>query len=318
MGQSHRDTVAGHREGGGGEGHAAEVDARRRSFLRMFGGMLGGMVMVPGMSRLRALGIVMGEPGPGSSDGRARRLERIGIQLYTVRHLMERDAAGTLAKLAEVGYREVEFAGLYGTSARKMREILDRNHLSAPSGHIGTAEMRGDWARTLADATTLGQSYITCAWIDQAERTVDGYKQIADLFNRSGETARAAGLQFCYHNHDFEFGKVDGVVPYDLLLSACDPELVKMEMDIFWLVRAGRSPTVYFEANPGRFALVHVKDMDCAGEMVDVGNGIIDFHAIFRQSSKAGIRHYFVEHDNPSDPLATARASYDYLRRLEY
>lgn len=318
MGQSHRDGTAGHRDREGGEGRAREVDVRRRSFLRMLGGALGGMAVVPGMSPLRALGTMMGEPRAGGPVGRVRRLDRIGIQLYTVRHLMERDAAGTLAKLAGIGYKEVEFAGLYGKEAREMRAILERNHLVAPSGHIGTAEMRGDWARTLDDAAMLGQSYITCAWIDQAERTVDGYRKIADLFNRSGETARAAGLQFCYHNHDFEFRKVGGLVPYDLLLSSCDPELVKMEMDIYWLVRGGRSPLAYFKANPGRFPLVHVKDMDRGGAMVDVGKGIIDFRAIFRQSSEAGIHHYFVEHDDPPDPLATARASYGYLHRMEY
>ena len=275
------------------------------------------MAVVPLLSPLRALGAAREAPGAGSRAGRAGRLERIGIQLYTVRRLMERDAAGTLARIAEIGYEEVELAGLYGKSAAEMRGLLDRNQLAARSGHIGTSEMRGDWARALADAATLGQSYITCAWIDQAERTVDGYRKIAELLNRSGEAARAAGLQLCYHNHDFEFEKIDGIVPFDLLLAACDPELVKVEMDIFWLIKGGREPLEYFERYPRRFPLVHVKDMSAAGEMVDVGKGVIDFRDIFRRSDQAGISHYFVEHDDPADPLATARASYEYLHRLE-
>jgi sugar phosphate isomerase/epimerase len=279
----------------------------------MAGGVLGGLIVAPGASALRVLG---GSGAALRSGGAA--LDRIGIQLYTVRKLMERDAAGTLAKLAKIGYKEIELAGLYGMSAREMRALLDRNQLSAPSGHIGTAEMRGDWERTLADALTLGQSFITCAWIDQAERTAYGYGKIAELFNRSADTARKAGLQFCYHNHDFEFERVGDMIPYNLLLAECDPTLVKMEMDIFWLVKGGRDPLEYFSRYPGRFPLVHVKDMNASGEMVDVGKGVIGFKGMFQHASEAGIEHYFVEHDEPKDPLATARASYDYLHTLEF
>jgi sugar phosphate isomerase/epimerase len=272
--------------------------------------MLGAMAVAPGASVLRALG--------AERDVAERAVTgRIGIQLYTVRGLMQRDAAGTLEKLAKIGYEEVEFAGLYGKSAKEMRALLDRYGLVAPSSHIGTAEMRGEWERTLADAVTLGQRYITCAWIDQSDRTLNGYREIADLFDRSGEAARRAGLQLCYHNHDFEFTRVEGIVPYDLLLRECDRELVKMEMDIFWLVKGGRDPLEYFQWYPGRFPLLHVKDMDAAGRMVDVGRGTIGFRGIFQHAAKAGMQHFFVEHDEPKDPLATARASYDYLRSLD-
>lgn len=291
---------------------ATEVDERRRSFLRLAGGVLGGLVIAPGARALR----VLGESG-GARARRTPMLGHIGIQLYTVRHLMERDAAGTLGKLANIGYEEVELAGLYGKSAREMRSLLRRSGLTAPSAHIGTAEMRGDWERTLADALTIGQRYITCAWIDETDRTPYGYRKIAELFNRSAAAARKAGLQFCYHNHDFEFRRTGDIVPYDLLLTDCDPDLVKMEMDIFWLVKGGRDPIEYFRSYPGRFPLVHVKDMDGSGRMVDVGAGVIGFRGIFEHAERAGIQHYFVEHDDPRDPLATARASYEYLRELE-
>jgi sugar phosphate isomerase/epimerase len=268
--------------------------------------------MAPGASAFKALRV-----GGSGGGRRTPALERIGIQLYTVRELMTRDAAGTLEKLATIGYKEVEFAGLYGKSARQMRALLDRYGLTAPSSHIGTAEMRGDWERTLADAATLGQRYITCAWIDERERTLNGYREVAELFNRSGEAARKAGLQLCYHNHDFEFARLGDTVPYDLLLRDCDPKLVKMEMDIYWLVKGGRDPLEYFQWYPGRFPLVHVKDMDASGKMVDVGKGVIGFRGIFEHAKQAGIEHSFVEHDEPKDPLATARASYEYLRTLE-
>jgi len=266
---------------------------------------------MPGASVLRVLG---GSGGWVGGSGGA--LDNIGIQLYTVRHLMARDAAGTLEKLAAIGYREVELAGLYGKSPREMRELLDRNGLAAPSSHIGTAEMRGDWERTLADALVLGQRYITCAWIDERDRTPYGYREIAELFNRSGEAARRVGLQLCYHNHDFEFARMGDTVPYDLLLETCDADLVKMEMDIFWLVKGGRDPIEYFRWHPGCFPLVHAKDMDAAGEMVDVGKGVIGFRGIFEHSALAGIQHCFVEHDEPKAPMATARDSYLHLRSL--
>ena len=293
-------------------GETKEVDEGRRAFLRVAGGVLGGLVIAPGAPALR----VLGEMAP-ATGGRAQMPDRIGIQLYTVRKLMARDAAGTLEKIATIGYREVELAGLYGKSLREMRGLLDRNQLAAPSSHIGTAEMRGDWERTLADALTLGQRYITCAWIDEADRTPYGYRKIAELFNHSAEAARRAGLQFCYHNHDFEFVKMGDTVPYDLLLADCDPDLVKMEMDIFWLVKGGRDPIEYFKWHPGRFPLVHVKDMDARGNMVDVGKGVIGFPGIFEHARQAGIQHCFVEHDEPKDPLATARASYGYLHSLQ-
>lgn len=293
-------------------GRLTGVNEQRRSFLRMAGGVLGGLVIAPGVSALHMF------DGSGAvARGRNPALDRIGIQLYTVRKLMARDAGGTLGKLAEIGYKEVELAGLYGKSARAMRALLDRNRLAAPSSHIGTAEMRSDWERTLGDATTLGQSYITCAWIDGADRTPYGYRKIAELFNRSAEAAKKSGLQFCYHNHDFEFERVGDTIPYDLLLSECDPDLVKMEMDIYWLVKGGRDPIEYFKWYPGRFPLVHVKDMDSSGRMVDVGKGVIGFRGIFQHAEQAGIEHYFVEHDEPEDPIATARASFDYLHALE-
>jgi sugar phosphate isomerase/epimerase len=272
--------------------------------------MIGALAVAPGASVLRAV-------GADGGVGRRAIAGSIGIQLYTVRGLMQRDAAGTLEKIAKIGYQEVEFAGLYGKSAKEMRSLLDRFGLAATSSHIGTAEMRGDWERTLEDAVTLGQRYITCAWIDAGDRTLNGYREIADLFDRSGEAARTAGLQLCYHNHDFEFRRVEGVVPYDLLLSECDHDLVKMEMDIYWLVKGGRDPLEYFQWYPGRFPLLHVKDMDAAGKMVDVGQGVIGFRGIFEHAAQAGMQHFFVEHDEPKDPLATARVSYDYLRSLE-
>jgi sugar phosphate isomerase/epimerase len=144
--------------------------------------------------------------------------------------------------------------------------------------------------------------------------------------NQAGTACQAAGLQFAYHNHDFEFVPIDGRVPYDILLENTDARLVKLELDLFWITFAGGDPLAQFARSPGRFPLVHVKDMtpkptlDASPErvMVDVGKGSIDWKRIFAQSRAGGIQHYFVEHDQPSDPLASARASYDFLHQLEF
>src|SRR5579883_977188 len=286
--------------------------ATRRTFLSRALGALGaaaGVALTGGWSRAaKAATLALG----------ARRLDRIGIQLYTVRHLMERDADATLASLSAIGYREVELAGLYGHSAREMRQMLDRHGLRGVSGHTDLRGMRRAWAQLLDDAATLGQRYVVCAWIPESERRGDDFRRIAGELNRLGESARSRGLQLAYHNHTYEFTPVDGIVPYDLLLARCDPHLVQMEADLMWMTRAGGDPLAYFASYPGRFPMVHVKDMTRDGTMVDVGRGVIDFRAIFARSEQAGIAHYFVEHDEPPDPLADARVCYDYLRQLTF
>jgi sugar phosphate isomerase/epimerase len=244
------------------------------------------------------------------------KLGPIGIQAYTVRSLMQRDVAGTLAALAAIGYREVELAGFYDKTAGEMRKALDDAHLVAPSGHV--AVLHGDWNKIIDEAATIGQRYIVCPFTDQSDRTVDGYKRNAAKYNQFGELTQKSNIQFAYHNHDFEFDTVDGIVPYDLMLKECDPHLVQMEIDIFWMVKGKRDPVKYFAEYPGRFPMVHAKDMTKSGDMVDVGRGAIDFAAIFRHSAQAGLAHVFVEHDEPSAPLEDARVSYEYLRALSY
>lgn len=250
-------------------------------------------------------------------------LDRIGLQLYTVRREMERDFDGTLARVAAIGYNEVEFAGYFGRSPADVRAALDRNGLSAPSAHIGTASaLRKDWEKTIEGGKIMGHTYLTVASLAKDERrTLDDYRKVADLFNSAGESAKRSGIRFAYHNHDFEFAPVQGKIPYDILLQRTDPALVAMEMDLFWITKGGQSPLAYIKRHPGRFEMVHVKDMDGSSQqrMVDVGRGTIDFPGIFAEREKAGIRHFFVEHDNPQpSPLASAKASYDYMSRLKF
>jgi sugar phosphate isomerase/epimerase len=272
------------------------------------------------MDRRTFIGTVTAATILGSRLGWAadqHKLEKVGVQLYSVRDLMKQDFEGTLAKVAAIGYREVEFAGLFDHSPQDVRTILDRTGLTAPSAHVPYKDIEADFPKALETAHTLGQSYIVCPFIDEDMRTPDGWKRITETFNRAGEASKKAGLQFAYHNHDFEFKPDNGHMPYDTLLTNTDPNLVKMEMDLFWITKGKQDPYTYFNRFPGRFPLVHVKDMKKNGEMTEVGNGTIDFKKIFADS-KAGIQHFFVEHDNPKDPLQSIKASYEYLSKLRF
>ncbi len=248
------------------------------------------------------------------------RLDKVGLQLYTVRDQMKADFEGTLAHVAEIGYKEVEFAGYFNHSPADVRAILDRHGLSAPSTHVGDISPDA-WKASLDAAHAIGHEYIVVPWIPQEKRmTLDGWKQVAAEFNRAAQAAHDAGVQFAYHNHDFEFPKMEGQVPYDILLQTTDPKLVQLEIDLYWITKAGQDPLTYFARWPGRVPLVHVKDSAGAPEhkMVDVGQGKIDWKRIFAKQDQAGIKHFFVEHDQPPQPFQDIAASYRYLKDLEF
>ena len=250
-----------------------------------------------------------------------RKLKKVGLQLYTVRDLMKADLPGTLRRVAQIGYKEVEFAGYFGRSPAQIRALLKQNGLTSPSSHIGLDILEKDSVKAFADAKAIGHQWATVPWIPEERRkTADDWNRIIDLLNKLGPQAKAAGLRLAYHNHDFEIRPVNGVRPLDMMLDRTDPSLVDFEMDLYWVVFGGGDPIDFFNRHPKRFPLVHVKDS--AGppdnKMVDVGKGTIDFPRIFAQSDKAGIKHYFVEHDQPADPIATIRNSYQYLHALRY
>jgi len=259
---------------------------------------------------------------PWGRLARDARLGRIGIQLYTVRREFARDPEGTLARIARLGYREIELWGPRPGTPAELRAMLDRHGLAAPSSHVGLSELVADGSRTLEQAALLGQRYVVVASLAPRDRaTLDAWKRTAAAFNRVGEAARAHGLQFGYHNHEAEFAPLEGQVPYDVLLAATDPRLVRLQMDLYWITRAGKDPLDYFARWPGRFPMVHVKDMDATPQrgFTEVGRGSIDFRRIFRRAKQAGIRHYFYEQDETAgDVFASAKASYDYLRALTF
>ena len=277
----------------------------RRTFL----GTLAG-----GLAGLSLLGC--NEPPAEAAAPWARRP---GVQLYTVRTLMEQDVPGTLGAVAEAGYREVETAGLFGMTPEAFRAALDQAGLVSPAAHTPIQALRQSLQASLASARTLGQEWVVVPWLDESERTPEGYRRVAAELNRFGAAAEEQGMRIGYHNHDFEFETLEGGSRgYDILLGETDPDLVDIELDLFWAVAAGEDPVALFQRDPGRFPLCHVKDGTGQGaeSQTPVGQGEIDFGRIFAHAEQAGLRHYFVEQDDPADPLMTIRASREYLQQL--
>ena len=271
-----------------------------------------------------AIGFLASKPGRLSVSGqdlvsgRSLVVEEIGVQLYTLRALLSEDVDGTLAQVAEIGYRTVEFAGLYGLSPREMRRILDAVGLRAVSSHAGVSDIRGDWASFLEGAQELGQDFVFVPSIPESERPPEGLRKLAEDFNRAGEMAGSAGLHFGYHNHAWEFAALpDGTIMMDLLLERTEPRLVDWQMDIFWVVDGGGDPMAYLESQAGRVTSVHVKDRTLEGRMVDVGKGVIDFARILPRAEELGMLHVFVEHDTPDAPIESVRYSFNALSALK-
>src|ERR1700744_379536 len=257
---------------------------------------------------------------------------QIGTQLYTVRDAMAKDPLGTLEKVARIGFNTVEGATytgtelFYGMPAAQFKNILDGYGLEMPSAHYVLGEsmpqakgtLINDWAKAVDDAAAVGLKYMVCAYLFDTERgNLDQYKSTADKLNIAGQVAKSAGIQLCYHNHNFEFVPQDGKLPYDVLLTSTDADLVKMEMDIYWVYKAKQDPIALFKKYPGRFPLWHVKDMDNTSEQkfTEVGNGVIPFKTIFPHAKEAGLEYFFNEQDVcPGDPLVSMAQSYQYIK----
>jgi sugar phosphate isomerase/epimerase len=290
----------------------------RRSFLRSTSVYAAGILAVPSLS----------------SFADAAKARAIGLQLYTVRDAMGTDPAGTLAKVAQIGYNSVEGATytntekFYGMDPKAFYKLLKSNGLVMRSCHYRLGEdaegaskgtILNDWGRAVDDAASLGLKYMVCAWLSPKERLgLDHYKQMAGEFNTAAETCKKAGIQFCYHNHDFEFDKQGGDrYPYDVLLENSDKELVKFECDLYWLSKAGQDPIALFDKNPGRFPLWHLKDMDNTPQhnFTEVGSGTIDFKKIFTHADTAGLKYFFVEQDKcPGSPFDSITKSITYIK----
>ena len=263
-------------------------------------------------------------------------LEKIGVQVYSVRNELDKDFNGTIKNLSDIGFSYLELydyleGKIKNNSVKDINRILSTNNIKASSLHVKTgagtpeqnATMINNWEKVVADAKEMKLEYIVCAYLDEPERQhIDDYKRVADLFNKSAEVCKQYGIQFAYHNHDFEFIPLNNEVPYDVLLAQTDKELVKMELDLYWITKVGQDPIAYFKKYPGRFPLWHVKDISKNEEQyfTEVGNGSIDWTQIFQHADVSGMKKFFVEQDVCRDytPIESLNISYNYLKKLEF
>lgn len=267
--------------------------------------------------------------------------KQIGLELYTVRDLLAKDFEGTIAKVAELGYTEVEPIGYGGLEPKAFRALLDKYKLTAPSTH-GSATEGPDLEKELAGHQIMGFKYTEVRGARPAggaaqrpPRTEETFKQAAAKLNQHGSAARKFGMKVLYHNHAFEFDPLEGSskTQYEVLLKETDPSLVAFQLDIAWAAIAGRNAIDLFNAYPGRFELWHVKDVaglkeidqsvppsKRRGKFIPIGQGDIDYKPIFKAAKKAGLKYYVIEQDNAAeggaDSMAAAKANIEGLRKV--
>jgi len=271
----------------------------RRSFLKNAAFASAGGLILPGFMKF--------------SDA-SPKLKNVGIQLYSVRTEMMADATGTLNKLGQIGYQEIESAqsdkgNYYGLAPKEIKKILKDQGMILRSGHT---HIDKNWQKSIDEAAEAGQEYIICSVLPSPGQTIANYQKSADMFSQAGEQCKKSGVLFGYHNHESEFETVDGQVLYDVLLNRVQPDLVHMEMDLGWVIAAGKDPMVYFQKYPGRFPLWHLKDMNVPEKKsVEFGKGSVDIIGILKNAKQSGMKYYFVEQEEYS-VNAFESMEYDY------
>jgi sugar phosphate isomerase/epimerase len=240
----------------------------------------------------------------------------VGIQLYTLRDAMAADALGSLKKLSVLGYKNLELANysdgkFYGYAPKEFKKIVSDLGMNILSSHtqVEAAGITVDNAKKMADDhAELGVKYCVQPWVNEVDRNIESYKKMVGDWNEVGKIMKGVGIQFGYHNHNFEFKNIDGIVPYyDIFMKEMDPDLITMEIDLFWVTKAGQDPVEMFKKYPGRFQLFHMKDMRTKqdpfydvvkDDLCSVGAGVIDFKTILASKEIAGMKYLFVEDDN--------------------
>lgn len=246
-------------------------------------------------------------------------LDRVALELYTVREPAATDFPGTLKQVADMGYRAVELAGLHGMTAAGVKQTLDDLGLRAMAAHISLDRFATDTAGAIAEAQTLGCDLAIVPFVPPERRTAEATRAMAAAFNDYATQCQAAGLRFGYHNHAFEFEPLaDGATLLDLLLDGTDPALVNVELDVYWVAYANQDPLALIERLAGRLPILHLKDMEAGPNRADapVGSGTIEWEPILAAGAAAGVDWYVTEQDNPADPLEDAAASLRYLQQL--
>jgi sugar phosphate isomerase/epimerase len=249
-------------------------------------------------------------------------VENIAIQLYTVRERAAEDFAGTLQKIAEIGYKAVELAGFYGQTAEQIRAIADSAGLKVVSAHIPVTEFEADLGKVSSDLQTLGASWGVVPWISPDSRTEQALLAYGEQFNVYADTLAAAGIKFGYHNHDFEFTSKTEAGPslFEMLIDVTDPAKVYFELDAYWASVAGLDPADVLTQYKDRIKLVHLKDgfRDnlVAGADVPFGEGDLDFTSFFKAAAEAGVEYYITEQDTRKDVLTEIAKSFNNAKKV--
>lgn len=273
---------------------------KRRDFLKDLGMLAAGSFVLPSFASAQ------------------KKVKNPGIQLYTFRKEMLHDAAGTLEQIASFGIKQIETASsvkghYYGLSPKEMRQICNDLGMDLRSGHVG---LDTKWQQTIDEAAESGQEYLICSSLPGRGQTVDNYKRVADLFNKSGEQCKKRNIKFGYHNHDKEFEQENGEILYDVLLKNTDPDLVHMELDLGWVVAAGKDPFQYFQNFTGRFPLWHLKDMK-GRNSTEFGRGALDIVKLLKNADQSGLKYFFIEQeDYSSTPQESMKQNMKYLKGI--
>lgn len=252
---------------------------------------------------------------------------QLGLQLYTLRDSIHGDPKGVLGHVADYGYKELETFSyrdgkIFGMAFADFGKYVNDLGMNVVSGHYGLDQAISDsWDAAISDAKSIGQEYMVVPYlVDTDRKSLDHYKKVCEQLNKAGEACRKQGMKFGYHNHAFEFEVMEGKKPFDLMLDELDPKYVSIEMDIYWVIRAGEDPIRYFERYPGRFEQWHVKDMEKNNKdrNANVGTGSIDYKQIFAKAKISGMQHWYVEQESyPGEPIESVAASAGYLKKLQ-
>ena len=246
--------------------------------------------------------------------------QHYGVQLYSFRDEMAKDARGTLEKIAAIGLKKIESARsskghYYGLSPKEMRDACDALGMKLTSGHVALDD---NFDSTIEEAVASGQEYLICSSMPSKGQTVANYQKVAEAFNKAGEACKKMGIKFGYHNHAYEFEADNGEVLYDVLMNNTEAELVHMELDLGWVIVGGKDPLDYFKKYPGRFPLWHLKDMNMTKkESTEFGKGSLDIPSMMASQEASGVKHIFIEQEEyASTPLESMKHNMRYLGKL--
>jgi sugar phosphate isomerase/epimerase len=247
-------------------------------------------------------------------------MDPIALQLYSIKELTQADLIGTLEKVAKIGYDGVEFAGYFGTPAKELNKALNRFGLKAAGSHVGIEDLKQDLTKAIEYSLEIASPYIICPGLPKEMRSSgDEYKRTADLFNIIGQRCKESGIQFGYHNHDFEFLQFAGEYGLDLLVQHTEPELLFVELDTYWVEYSGLRSIDFIEKYKERCRILHIKDMKSSADKrnIEIGAGIMDFKTIIPAAQKQGVQWYTVEQEEfELDQLISIEKSVRYLRTI--